>query len=192
MLRERANLQLSQVEVIAQQAQDGGVAVEPPPADRVYMPGPKQKLPRVPEHLDLATNPDQADVWVDGVLKGKTPVDLVIGPGGHRVVAIKPGYRMLRVVYDTTGGEYVRKDLQRAVAPTIGDAFVDIDCSESNRFPVFLDDEETGLLCPAKRVPVASGRHHVGIFVPAKRTVVTVEVTAIAGPKSTRVVLKDD
>ena len=145
----------------------------------------------MPDHLNLATNPDQADVWVDGLFKGKTPVDLVIGPGGHRVVAVKPGYRMLRAVYDTTDGEYVRKDLQRAGAPTIGDAFLDVDCSAPNKFPVFLDDEETGLLCPVKKMPVPCGRHNVGIFVPAKRTVVTVEATAVAGPKGSRVVFSD-
>jgi hypothetical protein len=186
------SLKLSQVEVLAPVAADGGIRVDPLPTDRVYMSGPRQKLRRVPGHLDLATDPDQADVWVDGALMGKTPVDLVLGPGGHRVVAIKPGYRMLRAVYDTTEGEYARRDLQRAVAPTTGDAFLDVDCSEPKRFPVFLDDEETGLLCPVKKMPVVSGRHTIGIFVPAKRTVVTVDVTAIAGPESTHVVLDDD
>lgn len=183
------SLQLGQAEVLVMYTHDGGVHIAQQPADRVYVPGPKQKLPRVPGHLFLATTPDQADVWVDGALKGKTPVDLVVGPGGHRVVAIKRGYRMLRAVYDTTDGEYVRKDLQRAAVPTVGDAFLDVDCREPGNFPLFIDDEETGLLCPAPRVPVASGKHNVGIYVPAKRAVVAVEVTAVAGTQSTRVVL---
>jgi hypothetical protein len=187
------SLRLSQVEIPVRATIDGGVSAIPPgaPTDRVYLPGPKQKLPRVPGHLYLTTNPDQADVWVDGELKGKTPVDLAIGRGGHRVVAIKRGYRMLRAVYDTSDGEYVRKDLQRAAPPAAGDALLDIGCREANRYPVFFDDEETGLLCPVSRLPVASGRHSVGIFVPVKRAVAAVDVVVPPGGQPTRVMLKD-
>jgi serine/threonine protein kinase len=187
------SLKLGQPEIPAPAPPDGGARAALPaqPSDRVYMPGPKQKLPRVPGHLFLATNPDKADVWVDGELRGKTPVDLVIGRGGHRVVVIKPGHHLLRVVYDTTEGEYVRKDLQRVAAPTVGDAFLDVECPEANRYPVFLDDEETGLLCPVAKLPVTSGKHSVGIFVPSKRTVVAVEVVARRGGQPVRVTLKD-
>jgi hypothetical protein len=187
------SLKLDQPEIPASAPADGGARGNPQaqPSDRVYLPGPKQKLPRVPGHLFLATNPDQADVWVDGELRGKTPVDLVIGRAGHRVVVIKAGHHMLRAVYDTTEGEYVRKDLQRVAAPTVGDAFLDVECPEANRYPVFLDDEETGLLCPVAKLPVTSGKHSVGIFVPSKRTVVAVEVVARRGGQPVRVTLKD-
>jgi hypothetical protein len=96
---------------------------------------------------------------------------------------------MLRAVYDTTEGEYVRKHLPRVAAPTVGDAFLNLECREANKYPVFLDDEETGLLCPVAKLPVISGKHSVGIFVPVKRAVVTVEVVAQPGRQPMRVVL---
>jgi serine/threonine protein kinase len=188
-----SRLQLGQQEIIAPTSAGGGPPDNVPDqlGDRVYLPGPKQKLPRVRGHLFLATNPDQADVWIDGTLKGKSPVDLAIGPGGHRVVVIKAGHRMFRAVYDTTDGEYVRKELQRVAAPTVGDALLNVECREPNKYPVFLDDEETGLLCPVAKLRVAAGKHSVGVFVPVKKTVVAVEVVAERREQPVRVLLKE-
>lgn len=173
---------------------DAGTALsdpELPSIEQVRAEGFEGAPSRVPNHLYFDTNPSQADVWVDGVLRGRTPVDLVLGPGGHRVVAIKHGYRMVRAVYDTTRGEYARRELQRAGFPHFGDGLLSIECSTPNRFPVILDDEETGLLCPVSRLSVTSGKHHVGIYVPARRANVTVEVDVPKGRQLARVTLKD-
>jgi hypothetical protein len=183
-----------QVETMVQRAPDGGLrpgAAEAPPAVEPYVPESERPLRRVPNHLFLDTSPSQADVWVDGVLRGKTPVDLVTGPGSHRVVVIKSGYRMLRAVFDTTRGEYARRGLQRAGFANFGDAILDVQCAGANKYPVVLDDEETGLLCPVSRLPVVSGKHHVGIFVPARKTVMAVEVTIPPGREPKRVLLKE-
>jgi hypothetical protein len=188
------DLKSKQVEMMVQRAPDGGLrpgGAEAPPAVEPYVPESERPLLRVPNHLFLDTNPSQADVWVDGVLRGKTPVDLVAGPGSHRVVIIKSGYRMLRAVFDTTRGEYARRGLQRAGFANFGDAILDVQCASAQKYPVMLDDEETGLLCPVNRLPVASGKHHVGIFVPARRTVVAVEVTVPPGREPKRVLLKE-
>ena len=48
---------------------------------------------------------------------------------------------------------------------------------------IVIDEVETGLLCPAHLVPVASGTHRVAVFVPAERKLVAAEITAAAGPK---------
>jgi hypothetical protein len=173
---------------------DGGAALrdpELPSFEQVQAQGFEGAPSRVPHHLYFDTNPGQADVWIDGVLRGRTPVDLVLGPGGHRVVAIKHGYRMVRAVYDTTHGEYARRELQRAGFPHFGDGLLSIECSTPNRFPVMLDDEETGLLCPVSRLSVTSGKHHVGIYVPARRANVAVEVDVPKGRQLTRVTLKE-
>ena len=167
---------------------DGG---QPAPVAERYQPENDRQPTRVPGHLFLDTSPSQADVWVDGVLRGKTPVDLVVGPGVHRVVVIKAGYRILPEVFDTTRGQYARRGLQRAGFPNFGDALLEVQCETADRFPVVLDDEETGLLCPVSRLRVPSGKHHVGIFVPAKRAVVAVEVTVPPGREPRRVLLKE-
>ena len=98
---------------------------------------------------------------------------------------------MLRAVFDTTRGEYARRGLQRAGFANFGDAILDVQCAGANKYPVVLDDEETGLLCPVSRLPVVSGKHHVGIFVPARKTVMAVEVTIPPGREPKRALLKE-
>lgn len=174
--------------------QDGGASAPTPellPAAHGYVPDPDHPPTRVPGRVFLDTSPQGADIWIDGILRGQTPVDIVTGPGAHRMVAIKAGYLMWRAVYDTSRGEFARRELQPTTPPTFGNAFLDVRCPATNRFPVILDDEETGLLCPVRQLPVASGKHSVGIFVPLRRANVTVEVDVAPGRQATRVDLKD-
>jgi hypothetical protein len=190
----RESLLASQAEILVPMPMDGGLhprGLEERVTGPSYVPKSEGTPSRVPNHLFLDTDPSQADVWVDGVLRGKTPVDLVVGPGSHRVVAVKAGYLMLRAVFDTTRGEYARRGLQRAGFPNFGDAFLDLRCEHADKYPVVLDDEETGLLCPVSMLPVASGKHSVGIFVPARKAVVTVEVTVRPGREPKRVMLTE-
>jgi hypothetical protein len=165
---------------------DGGAA-----ADRVYVPMPKRPLPRVPNHLNLDTTPTGADVWVDGVLRGKAPVDLELGPGGHRVVLLQDGQRMHKAVYDTTAGEWIRVPLQAAPSRPTGDALLNVTCRSNNRLPIFIDDEDVGRLCPASMLRVSGGPHKVAVFVPIRRALVETEVTVATGARPTAVVVKD-
>jgi serine/threonine protein kinase len=165
---------------------DGGI-----PTDRVYRPMPKRPLPRVPNHLNLDTTPPGADIWVDGVLRGKTPVDLSLGPGGHRVVLLQDGQRMHKAVYDTTEGEWIRVPLQPPSAPSKGESHLSVTCRSGNRLPIFIDDEDVGRLCPATNLRVLPGPHKVGVFVPMRRAIVETEVEAVAGSKPTAVLVKD-
>jgi hypothetical protein len=189
-----ANLAGGHAEPGLPQGRDAGLALgnpEYPAPGHGYLPDPNQVPSRVPNHLFLDTSPSRADVWVDGVFRGTTPVDLMVGPGGHRVVAIKSGHLMLRAVYDTTLGEYARRELQPASTRTFGEAFLDVQCPTPNRYPILLDDEETGLLCPASRLPVTAGKHSLGIFVPLKRANLSVEIEVPPGRQPMRVSLKE-
>jgi serine/threonine protein kinase len=144
-------------------------------------------LAQVAGHLIIETVPPGAMVWVDGVLAGKTFADLVVGEGGHRIVVIAPGYRMFREVVDTSKGAIIRRTLPEIPPPVRGKGFIEVSCRTAGKFPVLLDDEETGLLCPAKMLPTSSGKHMVGIFVPHERRSVSVETTVEAGAKPTSV-----
>jgi len=138
---------------------------------------------RVPNHLFVDTQPHGAHVWVEGVWKGNTPLDVPAGAGGKRLVLVAAGYHIFRTSIDAREGAMIRLALEPVVTPVRGDAFLNVICGTPGRYPVLIDDVETGLLCPAHLVPVSSGTHRVGVFVPAERKLVAAEITAPSGPK---------
>jgi serine/threonine protein kinase len=182
---------LPMVEIPPPPAQDAGGLDGAVPLDREYRPMPKRKLPRVPGRLNLDTTPVDAEVWVDGIWRSKTPVDLFMGPGGHRVVVLKEGFRIHRAVYDGDEGEWIRIFLQRIEWPPTATAFVNVTCRGNHRYPILIDDEETGFFCPAPRIPVAPGHHRIAVFVPIRRGVVEVEADVQPGSRPLPVSLND-
>lgn len=137
-------------------------------------------------HLVVETIPPGASLWVDGMLRGKTFADLMVGGGRHRVALIAPGYRMFSEVVDTSSGAIVRRTLSEIAPASAGNGatgFIDVRCRTSGQFPVLLDEQETGVLCPASMLPTTSGKHTVGIFVPAQGRAVTVETSVEGGSK---------
>jgi len=153
--------------------------------ERVKAPPPQ----RVPYHLFVDSQPHGASVWVDGVWKGKTPIDLLAGAGGKDLVLVAAGYHFFRDSFDAAEGAIIRRALVPVAGPVRGDALLNVVCRTEGKYPVFIDEVETGLLCPARHVPVAAGTHRVGVFVPAERKLIAVEVTAPAGPEPVEVTL---
>jgi hypothetical protein len=140
-------------------------------------------LARVAGHLVVETVPPGAMVFVDGDLKGRTFADIFVGQGSHRIVVIAPDHRMFREVVDTTAGSIIRRTLVPVLPSVRGTGFVSVTCRSAGKLPILLDDEETGLLCPAKLIPMNEGKHLVGIFVPAEDRSVFVETTVELGSK---------
>jgi len=140
-------------------------------------------LSHIAGHLIAETVPPGATVWVDGVAKGKTFADVVVGKGRHRIVLTAPGYRMFRDDVDTDRGAIIRRNLVPAPPPAHGSGLIRVECQSVGHYPILLDDEETGLLCPSLQVPAAIGRHTVGIYLPATGRVVSVGVTVEPGPR---------
>ena len=138
-------------------------------------------LSRIVGHLIAETVPPGATVWVDGVVKGKTFADIVVGPGSHRIVLTAPGYRMFRDEVDTGRGAIIRRNLVPVPPPTHGSGLLRVECQTVGKYPILLDDEETGLLCPSLQVPATPGKHAVGIFLPGVRRVISVDVTVEPG-----------
>jgi serine/threonine protein kinase len=183
---------ISHEEIPASYHADGGASAIPSSPDNVvYRPMPKHKLPRVPEHLDIDTTPTGADIWVDGVLRGKTPANVVIGRGGHRVVLLKEGFRMDRAVYNGDEGEWIRIPLMAVDRLPRGEGVVGVRCRGTARYPILVDGEETGLLCPAGAVPVIPGKHKIAVFVPVRRGVVETDVEVPPGRRPVSVTLSD-
>jgi hypothetical protein len=148
-----------------------------------YKPPPES----APNHLFVDTQPQGAQVWVDGIWKGYTPLDVLAGAGGKGLVLVAAGHHMFRTSFDAREGAMIRVALEPVVGPVHGDAFLNVVCRTPGKYPVFIDEVETGLLCPVSRVPVPAGAHRVGVFVPAERKLIAVEISAPAGLKPVEV-----
>jgi eukaryotic-like serine/threonine-protein kinase len=142
---------------------------------------------RVPKHLFVDSQPHGAQVWVDGEWKGTTPLDLLVGTGGRHLVLVAPGYHMYSETFDAAEGTILRPALVPVTDPLRGSALLSVVCRTADRFPVFIDEVETGLLCPASRLPVTAGTHQIGIYLPKERKLFAVEVTVQPGPKPVEV-----
>jgi hypothetical protein len=134
-------------------------------------------------HLVAETVPPGATVWVDGVAKGTTFLDVIVGPGRHRVALTLSGYRGFRDMLDTTRGAIIRHNLVAVPLSARSGGFIRVECGTVGKFPILIDDEETGQLCPSLAVPTTPGKHMVGVFLPGEKRVVSVAVTVEAGGK---------
>lgn len=144
-------------------------------------------LARVAGHLIVETVPPGAMLWVDGVLAGTTFADVVVGAGSHRIAVIARGHRMLLEVVDTSAGAIIRRSLTPAAILPARDGAIDVACLTPDRYPVLLDEEETGLLCPAKALSTSPGKHTVAIFVPREHRTLSVEAIVEPGGHPTTV-----
>jgi hypothetical protein len=168
---------------------DETTAGKPPPprlaSDRdEAVPTRERILSHLAGHLVAETLPPGATVWVDGVAKGTTFADIIVGPGTHRVVLTLPGYRTFRDTFDTSRGVIIRRTLAEVPLPARSGGFVRVECGTVGKFPILIDDEETGHLCPTLQVPTAIGKHMVGIYLPGEKRVVSVGVTVEPGGRA--------
>jgi hypothetical protein len=142
----------------------------------------QQVLDLLAGHLVADTIPPGATVWVDGVARGTTFADLEVGAGSHRLVLTLPGHRTLREDVDTGPGAIIRRTLEESPAARAS-GLLRVECLTVGKYPILVDDLETGDLCPALKLSVATGKHTVGIYLPGVRRVSTVEVSVEAGAR---------
>jgi hypothetical protein len=125
--------------------------------------------------LRIESDPPGATVWVDGEERGQTPLALPApAEGKGRLVLLQAGHRMLK----TTVAAAARgpQKLERVAPPAGGTTGVRVECTTAH-LPVVVDGQETGLLCPTNRIPLAPGPHKISIYVPQTDALLSKELT---------------
>ncbi len=80
--------------------------------------------------LRLRSQPDRANVTLDGEYRGQTPLELEIGPGGrHRVAVFKPGHSSASRGFSLAPGE--RRDLLVRLEPQLGEVRVRVEPADA-------------------------------------------------------------
>jgi len=138
--------------------------------------------------LSIITTPRGATIWIDGIEKGKTPLTAQTTPGTHRIVIVKPGFKMLREVTDTNEGLTIKRTLPPANINFGGNVVLKVECKTSGKYPVFIDGKDTGLLCPIESLKVPDGNRLIGLYVIPDNKIWSFEREVSAANKVHRVV----
>ncbi len=138
--------------------------------------------------LSIVTTPQGATIWVDGKERGRTPLTIQTTPGAHRIVIVKPGFKMLREVTDTSEGLTIKRTLPPANINFGGNVVLKVECKTSGKYPVFVDGKDTGLLCPIETLKIPGGNRLIGLYVIPDNKIWSFEREVVAGKKAHRVV----
>lgn len=111
--------------------------------------GVQEKTPVTGGRLDVSTKPAQADIYIDGNLKGKTPLKIDgITPGEHVLKIQKSGYKAIEGKFSVEANKVKEysMDLKRlytlSVSSNPGDAVVLINNKKVGKTPIKYEVEE--------------------------------------------------
>lgn len=128
--------------------------------------------------LDVLSSPEGAEVLINGVARGTTPVRLRAAPGrALRVMLTLPGYRLYKgpVWMPSRLGRRVRILLPKVTHPARraapGGTALQVVCKPGRHNRVYLDGQDTGLDCPTPRIAVLPTVHMVSVYLPASHRV---------------------
>lgn len=162
------------------------------PDDKALAPKPVEQQPEeaaaMRGQLTIVTTPRGATVWVDGKERGRTPLTTQTTPGAHRIVIVKPGFKMLREVTDTSEGLTIKRTLPPANINFGGTVALKVECKTEGKYPVFIDGKDTGLLCPIDSLKIPEGNRLVGLYVIPENKIWSFEREVVRGTKAHRVV----
>ncbi len=135
--------------------------------------------------VSITSRPPGATLWLDGEERGQTPAVVRLPPGAKvRVVLIRAGHRTAKVTLDAADNRRIEETLEPVPGPERAEVGVRVDCNTPERYPVLVDDRETGLLCPTSRIPLDPGEHNVSLYIPESDQTLTRPVTIDTGIKS--------
>lgn len=131
-------------------------------------------------HVTFKTQPVGAVLWINGGERGLTPVRTELKERHKTLVLIKAGFRHIveELDHSTLMAERVY-ELQPVAAPQ-GSAAVRVECEQEGKYPILIDGDDTGLLCPAL-VRASAGEHIVSIYVPWRFKAYENKLTLSAG-----------
>ncbi|HZS40280.1 MAG TPA: protein kinase [Polyangia bacterium] len=146
--------------------------------------------------LAIASTPPGARVFVDGVERGPSPLEVRVPIGAHHVALLADGRKLARrAVEARSGGDPLALELEPARLPNdvAGDARFKVRCQTRGLLRIFVDDADTGVTCPNEHaLELATGVHRLSLYDPRTDQMIAVqkEIDLGAGERSTRVYLK--
>jgi len=145
--------------------------------------------------LDLRSVPSGAQVWIDRVPRGQTPIRLELPLGSHVILVLAEGMRLKRESVKVAPGQtQLEVQLEAASLPAAltGNAGLKVRCKTLGELRVFVDAVDTGKSCPnEQRITTTPGPHTIGLYSPrTDKTYETVRELEEGDRVSTRVYVR--
>jgi outer membrane biosynthesis protein TonB len=160
---------------------------EPKPVATAKTPEPKPAAEPAPGggvEVRINSAPPGAAVWIGGRERGRTPLAVRLPRASTRVTLVHAGHRLVKASVDPADRASLDEKLSAIPAPARGETGVRVDCTTPGRYPVLVDGEETGLICPTGRIPLTPGTHKVALYLPETDDTLEREVEVTDGIKS--------
>jgi hypothetical protein len=116
--------------------------------------------------IDVNTTPPGASVYLDGELRGPSPLHVSLPAGPHRLVVVAETFKLHK--QSLSGAARVDVTLAPAALPSgvAGAAGLKVRCKSALR--IFVDGADSGRACPNdERIAVSPGTHKIGLYSPA-------------------------
>jgi hypothetical protein len=138
----------------------------------------RPKAPAVPvvapATLSIASNPSDADVTIDGVMRGKTPLKIPLAAGSYQML-VQQGTRTRTMPLTVEAGTVMSQYVELGdAAPTVGRLDISTDRPGAH---VMIDGKARGAT-PLTLTDIPPGRHTVSVSAGDANVVRTVDVTA--------------
>ncbi|MFH0903242.1 MAG: serine/threonine-protein kinase [Pseudomonadota bacterium] len=158
-------------------------------AQRTRADQPATKADPDSDRLLVESEPAGAMVYIDGALKGKTPLELPATGDSHKLALVMEGRKLHRAEIQGQG----RISVTLAPAGKLsGPAGIKVRCRSRNRFYIIIDGVDTGLFCPTERIDTTLGEHTVEIYDPVSDVVTTHRLQVKQTHNSERVRVDED
>ena len=139
-----------------------------PMTTRAFWPGRARSLERRVQLADgqpfaVTTDPSGARVFVDGALRGQSPLEVSLPAGPHRVTVVAEGRQLVEQPFMLDAGG---RNLEFPLVPATLPAGLKVHC-ETAGLRIYVDGLDTGRDCPnEERIDLQPGEHHLALHSP--------------------------
>lgn len=134
--------------------------------------------------VPIHSTPEGAMIWLGEKERGKTPLTIKERSGVAKLVLIKEGFISVKKTVQLTNDARLEETLAAVTPPLEGAARFRVECVTRGKYPIVVDGQETGILCPFSKMRVPPGLHRIGILIPNTGAVREKEITLQKGVRS--------
>jgi hypothetical protein len=150
----------------------------------------RNKTDAPPKDAIVLSSTPSAKVYLDGKEKGSTPLTLKVSEDKHKLTLVADTWKLVR--REVNAGEKLDIKLEPAQLPSdvSGPSVVKVKCKTEGVLRILVDDNDSGLTCPADELMLSPGKHTLAFYDPTTLATKEKKIKVKKGKKPTKVKVK--